>query len=251
MAVKNNYPVISVFVENVEHVTKDLHSSNQELVADTTLNLSAYNKISAETRERALSFAHELINYFTPHLLLHHFQDEVPVITVFLGVDEDQVDINTQGGYYGNFIRNIPELQNLLDELILMVRDDLDIKSHNLEDIIMSLESCPRLDMKPVSGYSTVELGEMGEDLFWSYKRMIRTPYSEVYALYLNEDNAGEIHIHMGKKIDATIITTLDINEKEKAELMGYVHETLLEALEEEYETNSTITFYIEAEEYV
>lgn len=253
MTRRKNYPVISIFVDNIERVSREHHNSQEIVVADTALALSSYSKISEETREKSLDFAHKLINYFTPNLLYHHHQDDVPVFTVYLGVNEDLVDINTHGDYYTRFIQNIPELQNILDELLLEIRDDLDVNKHNIEDIVMDLESIPRIDIKD-NAYEdlpkdTNEDDYSFEELEWSYTRVIRTPYSELYSLYLGDETAGEIHIHIGKSISSTIITTVDITEKEKAQLMGYVHETILEALEEEYETKSTIRFYSEAEE--
>lgn len=113
----------------------------------------------------------------------------------------------------------------------------------------MDLESAPRLDIKQ-NPYDT-SYDDGGEELNWGYTRIVRTPHSEVYALYLDTESAGELHIHIGKDISSTIITTVDITDIEKAQLMGYIHETLLEGLEEEYDTKSTISFYSEATEDV
>jgi hypothetical protein len=115
----------------------------------------------------------------------------------------------------------------------------------------MELESIPRLDIKSDMYADSIVHDKETKELYWKLTRIIRTPYSELYALYLEEESAGEIHVHIGHDINATIITTLDISDNEKAELMGFVHEMLLEALEEEYSTKSTISFFSEAEEYI
>lgn len=251
MTHRQDYPIISVFVENIENVTRKESFGEEEIVTDTTLNVFAYSRISQNTREKSLKFAHELIKYFTTHLLLHHHQDDVPVFTIFLSVNEHQAVINTHGGYYWNFIRSIPPLQNLLDELLLTVKKDLDIQRHNIEIIVTELEDAPRVDIKPNLINNAIHPVEFKEELSWSFKRVKRTACSEIYILYLKEECAGEIHIHIGKNIDVTIITTLEITDHEKAELMGFIHETLLEQLENEYDKGSNITFYSDAEEYL
>lgn len=245
---KANYPVISVYIDDIQKISEKDTSENSSN-SDTTFSISVYPKISKITREKTLAFVYELINYFTPNLLLHHQQDEVPVFTIYLGVSESQLDINTYGGYYTKFIHSIPELQDILEDLFLMVRDDLDITRYNVDEIISELQNMPRIDIKENLNEKENKPSADNEDLDWTYNRIIRTPYSEVYSLHLNNENAGQIHIHIGKNIDTTIITTVDITEKEKAVLMGMVHETLLELLEEEHKTHSTINFYSEAVE--
>ncbi|QGU95934.1 hypothetical protein GOM49_13280 [Clostridium bovifaecis] len=249
MSEKANYPILSVFIDEVYPISKEQHGAQQDVIADTSLSVSSYPKIMPETTGKALDFADELMKYFTPTLLLHHHQDDVPLFTIYLGVDEEHIDLNTYGGYYSKFIHGIPELQNPLEGLFLMIREDLNLDRTNIEDIISDLQDMPRLDMKYDEEYDESSLED--SDLAWTYTRIIRTPYSEVYALYLNDETAGQIHIHIGKHIDTTIITTVDITEKEKAVLMGLVHETLLELLEEEYNTNATINFYSEAVEEI
>lgn len=256
MLKKANYPILSVFVDEVYNISKENYEGEENVDLNTSLSILTYPKILPETIDKALDLANDLIEYFTPSLLLHHHQDEVPLLSIYLGVDENHVNINTHGGYYSKFIRSIPELQNQLDGLLLMIQEDLNIDRNNIDDIISDLQDMPRLDIKnnldiknDDENYS--ENSSNSENLNWNYTRIIRTPYSEAYALYLNNESAGQIHIHIGKNIDATIISTLYITEKEKAELMVFVHETLLEALEEDYKTNSTITFYNEAIEEV
>jgi hypothetical protein len=251
MTLRRDYPIISVFIENVENVVREEAFGEEEIIADTTLNVNSYSRISDNTREKSLNFAQELVKYFTSHLLLHHHQDDVPVFTIYLSVNEHQAVINTHGGYYWNFIRSIPPLQNLLDELLVIVKKDLDIQRDNMEIIVMELEDAPRVDIKAELLNNTIHLDVFHEELSWSFKRVKRTAYSELYVLYLKEECAGEIHIHIAKNIDVTIITTLEITDHEKAELMGFIHETLLEQLEDEYDRGSNITFYSDAEEYV
>lgn len=246
MIEKRNYPVISVFVDVIYSLSEERHTE-EEIIANTTFNVSVYPKIPPHTREKSLDFAHELIKYFTPHLLYHHFQDDVPIFAVYLSMNERGIDINIHGGYYEKFIQTIPALQNTLSELLVLIKADLDVENNSIEDILMELDTMPRLDIKYDPSSDVEEKDSTAEELDWNYTRVIRTPYSEVYALYLNNESAGEIHLHVGKNVNATIITTLNITEKEKAQLMGYVHETMLEALEEEYETKSTIRFYSEA----
>jgi hypothetical protein len=251
MTLRRDYPIISVFVENVYNLIKEDNLGEEEVVADTTLNVVGYRRISEKTREKSLDFAHDLIKYFTSNLLLHHHQDEVPVFTIFLGVNEHQAVINTHGGYYWNFIQSIPQLQNLLDDLLITIREDLNIQRDNIEEIVIELEDSPRVDIKSHLEHNDLDIHENEDDLFWSYRRVRRTPYSELYALYLNKEIAGEIHIHISKDITATIITILEISDKEKAELMGFIHETLLESLEEEYDKASNLTFYSDADQYI
>lgn len=251
MLEKANYPILSVFVDDVFQISKEQYGGEQDVTADTSLSITSYPKILPETTGKALDFGDELMKYFTPTLLLHHHQDDVPLFTIYLGVDEEHIDINTYGGYYSKFIHSIPELQNQLEGLFLMIREDLALDRNNIEDIISDLQDMPRLDIRFEEEYEEDDISLQAPDLEWTYTRIVRTPYSEVYALYLNDENAGQIHIHIGKNIDTTIITTMDITEKEKAVLMGLVHETILEVLEEEYETHSTINFYSEATEEV
>lgn len=246
-----DYPIISVFVENVYNIVSEEITSEEDIVADTTLNAATYRRISLRTREKSLDFAHSLIKYFTSNLLLHHYQDEVPIFTIYLGVNEHQAVINTHGGYYWNFIRNIPSLQNLLDELLIAIKEDLDIQRHKVEEIVRELEDTPRIDIKSDLVDDKLHLCEHLGNLEWNYRRISRTSSSELYTLYLEEENAGEIHIHIGKNLTATIITTLEISDKEKAQLMGFIHETLLESLEEQYEKSSNLTFYSDAEQYI
>lgn len=251
MLEKANYPILSVFVDDVYQISKEKYGGEQDVTADTSLSITSYPKIMPETTGKALDFADTLIKYFTPTLLFHHHQDDVPLYTIYLGVDEEHIDINTYGGYYSKFINSIPELQNQLDGLFLMIREDLALDRNNVDDIISDLQDMPRLDMRIENKEDDRDTSLDGSDLEWTYNRIIRTPCSEVYALYLNDETAGQIHIHIGKKIDTTIITTVDITEKEQAVLMVLVHETLLEDLEDEYETHATITFYSEAVEEV
>ncbi|MBE6044293.1 MAG: hypothetical protein E7216_08690 [Clostridium thermopalmarium] len=251
VAEKANYPILSVFIDEVYPLSKEQLYGKQDVTADTSLSVSAYSKILPETTGKALDFADSLIKYFTPTLLLHHHQDEVPLFTIYLGVDEEHVDLNTYGGYYSKFIHSIPELQNQLEGLFLMIREDLDLDNSDIEDIISDLQDTRRLDIKYDDDYDENDDSSEDGDLDWTYTRTIRTPYSEVYALYLNDENAGEIHVHIGKTINTTIITTVDITEKEKAVLMGLVHETILETLEDEYDTHSNINFFSGAEEEI
>lgn len=249
MIEKRNYPIISVFIEDVYPGSYEQHDGNENANSESTLKILAYSKISEVTKEKSLKFSHELIKYFTSHLLLHHFQDDVPVFSVYLEVNGDKMDINTHGGYYSKFIELIPPLQNSLKELLTLTKKDLDMENENIETIIMELESMSRFDIKFYPSKDTSEYKDISEneELDWIITRMIRTPNSEAYALYLNGENAGEIHLHIGKTIDSTIISTVNITEKEKAELMGHVHEVLLEPLEEELSTKSTMRFYSEA----
>lgn len=248
MPYTNNYPIISIFVDEVHSILKSYSTLLENNKTDTTFVLSSYSKISNDTREKSLLLAHELVSYFTENLLLHHYQEDVPVLTVYLGVNEEQININLHGGYYLKFIENIPVLQEMLDDLLLMVKNDLQMTSENAEKIIKEIERVPRIDIKE-NLYDADNYEIKQEELEWFFTRIVRTPNSEVYALYLNGESAGQIHIHIGKIIDATIIATLEIAEREKAELMGLLHEDLLEYLELEYNTHSTIKFFSEAVE--
>jgi hypothetical protein len=247
--IRKNYPIISVFVDEVHSLTKENQQGKEEVITDTTLKISSYPRISSTTVEKSLNFSHELIKYFTANLLLHHHQDDVPVFTAHLGIREEEITVNTHGGYYSKFIQSIPALQNLLDELLILIRNDLNLQKNNIENIVMDLETIPRLDVKHIYNDDAVKKYIEEEDLDWSLKRIIRTSSSELYALYLNNESAGEVHLHIGKDINSTIVTTIDISDKEKAQLMGFVHEELLETLEEELDTNSTMSFFSEAVE--
>lgn len=254
MVKKVSYPVLSIFVENALSQAEEYKEDTAEGVLDTLdaeLSLAAYERISGETREKCLDFAHELIKYFTPNLLLHHFQDEVPIFSFYVGVSEEGVNINTQGGYYSRFIKHISSVQNMLDDILISIKENLNFRKENVDDIIMELQDLPRLDIKEEASKDDDSTDERDVYLDWTFTRVVRTPYSEVYVLYLDEENAGEVHIHIGKDINATIITTIEITEREKAQLMGHLHEMLLESLEEEHETNSTISFFSDAIEVI
>ncbi|MDP4143818.1 MAG: hypothetical protein Q8936_04950 [Bacillota bacterium] len=244
---KKIYPILSLFVNAVNPINDQDELPRESLIADATLDIFSFSKISDKTKELSFDFANELINYFTPDLLLHHHQDEVPVFTIYLGVDEYSADINTYGGYYTIFIENLPALRDKFQELLILIKNDLDINENNIKDIILELEDTPRVDVR--NNFEDYDEDDYQDDneLNWSYARIVRTPYSEVYTLYLNNHIAGEVHIHIGSSIHTTIITTLDISEREKAELMGDVHEMLLETLEQEYRTKSTMLLYSEA----
>jgi len=244
---KANFPIISVFIDEVLNVSREHSDSEEQIVSDISFYISAYKRVSSEIKDKSVDFAHKLVKYFTSNLLLHHHQDDVPVFSIYLGVNEEKVDINTYGGYYTRFIKNLPSLQNMLDDLLLDIRDDLDINHSNVDDIISELQSIPRVDIKNHMPNINHDEDIDEDDLDWTYTRIVRTPYSEAYVLYLNDEACGEIHVHISKDINTTIVTTSEITEKERALLMGYVHETLLETLEAEYEKTSTINFYTEA----
>lgn len=246
MTNRKDYPIISIFIDKVYPVSED-NSNEEDISVDASLQLSCYSMLSGTIREKSLHFGHELIKYFTTSLILHHYQDEVPIFTVFLRTDGSSAYINTHGNYYSNFIRTIPLIGHTFNDLLHSIIEDININKNNIEDILTDLENSPRIDTKPALP-NDESVSTANYDLDWIMKRRLRTQSSEVYELYLNDENAGEIHIHIGKQINATIIITVDITDKEKAQLMGLIHETLLEPLEENLDTNSTIGFFSEAE---
>ncbi len=57
--------------------------------------------------------------------------------------------------------------------------------------------------------------------------RIVRTPFSEEFVVWLNEERLGDLHLHYTDVVHATLILEKDLGKAEVQELVSYIDDKI------------------------